>query len=195
MAVTDGVVRDVSDNSMIWLRHEVRLKGWTRFGSEAGGTTCHSESIATATNSNGTTGNASFLVPSVSSTACTSEIPGCTLTSVQVTNSPYHLTVTPTDFDVTGSIVIHNQYTGTFCFFKEITVEFSEITVKPLNTTNKRIVTNTGNNLGNTAAAGEPISGVEISGSGTSPQVGKVEASGELEITGADRCTWKIGSF
>jgi hypothetical protein len=194
MAATDGVIRDVTTNGIVPLNHETRFKGWARFGSESGGTKCHSESVAKATNSTGTTGTASFVVPSVAATACTSEIPGCTLTAVEVTNSPYHMTVTPTDIDVTGNIVIHNKYTGTFCFFKEITIEFSSITLKPLNTTNARSVTNTNNKIGNTAAAGEPIAGVELSGTGTSPQVGKVEATGEMEVTGADLCTWKIAA-
>jgi len=192
MAATDGVIRDVTNNEIVPLNHETRFKGWARFGSGSGGTKCHSESVAKATVSNGTTGTASFVVPSVA--ACTSEIPGCTLTSVEVTNSPYHLTVTPNDFDVTGNIVIHNKYKGTFCFFPEITVEFSSITLKPFNTTNPHSATNTNNKLGNTAAAGEAIAGVEISGKGTSPQVGALEAEGELEITGADLCTWKIAA-
>jgi len=194
MAATDGVVRDVTNNEIIPLNHELHFVGWARFGSGSGGMKCHVTAIAKATVSNGTTGQVTnFSIPDT--TKCTGDggLAFCTLTGDQVTNLPYHLTATPTDFDVTGNIVIHNQFGG-FCPLSEVTLEFSEITLKPLNTTNKRAVTNTAGNLGNTAAAGEPIAGVELSGSGSSPQVGAITAEGELELTAPDRCTWKLAS-
>lgn len=194
MAATDGVLRDVTTNEIVPLNHETVFKGWAKFSSSIGGTTCHSKSVAKATNALGTEGTASFEVPNVAN--CTNEggLASCTLTSVEVKNSPYKLTVTPTDFDVTGNIVLHNHYTGFLCP-PEVTVEFSAVTLKPLGTTSKHAATNTAGNLGTTAAAGEGISGVELEGSGTSPQAGNITAGGELEIESAtDRCTWKIAA-
>jgi len=194
MAATDGVLRDVTTNAIVPNGHETAFKGWAKFSSSIGGTMCHSRSVAKATNEAGTEGTASFEVPNVAN--CTNEggLAGCTLTSVEVKNSPYKLTVTPTDFDVTGNIVLHNHYTGFLCP-SEVTVEFSAVTLKPLGTTSKHAATNTAGNLGTTAAAGEGIAGVELEGTGTSPQAGNITAAGELEIESAtDRSTWKIAS-
>lgn len=190
MAAEDGSLKDVTTGANPPLNHETSFSGFAKFETGGTGTECDSTAVLKATVANGTTGTTTF-VPSTGS-GCKSfgALAGCTVTSIEVTNTPYHVTVTPTDFDVTGNIILHNHYSGFLCP-ATVTIEFTEITLKPLKT-GTDIITNTGNRLGTTAATGEPIAGVELSGTGSS-SLGAVTASGKMEIsTAADRDTYKL---
>jgi hypothetical protein len=202
-AATDGVVRDVTNNAIIpngTVQHAV---GWAKYVNEENESVeCHATSNLTSTGTEGKTGHTTFEVPDVSKCTTSGSLLGpCTVVSVTPTNGPYHVTVTPTDFDVTGTIVIHTDFDGPFCLVDETTLTFSAITLTPTKTGN-RAVTGTTIKLGATAAAGDPIAGVHLEGSGevhiknvfggetTEP----VTATGELAVTGTNTCTWKLAA-
>jgi hypothetical protein len=203
LAATDGVVRDVTDNSIIPENRELHFVGFARFDVPSVGANyrCHVTSVVKITGATGTTGHVKvFTVPD--KTKCTGggTLANCTLTAFSNNTegaTPWHVTATPTDFDVTGNIVINNTFGGPFCLVSgsSATLTFSAITLKPLKT-GANGATGTANHLGTTAAAGEPIAGAEIEGTGTVSGAvsGEAKASGELELTEPDRCTWKLAS-
>jgi hypothetical protein len=214
MAATDGVIRDTVDNSIIPANREVHLIGWAKFDTSSGNYECHVTSVLKVTGSTGTTGHVkTFTVPDRSKCTGSGFLSGCTLTAFSNNTEglhPWHVTVTPPsetipagDFDVkpeseSEKIEIHNTFGGS-CFGsgQSVTLKFSTITLKPLQTGTTTITgvpAGTGH-LGGTATAAEPkIAGAEISGTGTveGGLGGSVTATGELEVTEADRCTWKI---
>jgi hypothetical protein len=200
MAATDGVLRDVTTNGIIPENKELHLVGWAAFAETANSGNkfeCHVSSVVKTVGATGTEGSVtSFGIPNTSHCTGHGLLAGCTLSSSTTDNLPYHATVTPTDLDVTGTIVITNTFAGAFCpITGNKSLTFSEITLKPLGTVSKHAVTNTAGNLGTTAAAGEGISGVELSGAGTLDPSTAITASGELEISEAtERSTWKIAA-
>jgi hypothetical protein len=202
LAATDGVVRDVTDNSLIPENRELHFIGFFRFDvPSVANFRCHVTTIVKITGATGTTGHVkTFTVPDFTKCTGGGTLANCTLSSFSTnteTGSPWHVTATPTDFDVTGNIIISNTFASSFCLLsgKSVSLTFSSITLKPLKTGSNG-ATGTFNHLGTTAAAGEPIAGVEIEGTGTAEGgvSGEVKASGELELTEADRCTWKLAS-
>jgi hypothetical protein len=197
MAV-DGVVRHVETEEEIPANRELHFVGNAEFSlAGVGGMVCHVTSIAKVTT--GSTGHVTnFSVPNVANCHGTNGANTCELESVTVTNLPYHITATPTDFDVTGNIVIHNKFkTTALCPFsgEENTLTFSSITLKALKT-GTNTVTGTANHLGTTAASGEPIAGAELEGLGVidRPAQFAVTAGGKLELSEPDRCTWMLVS-
>jgi hypothetical protein len=203
MGATDGVLRDVnSPNGIIPAGTNLHFVGWTRIQTSGSGMMCHVTAQVEATGSTGTTGDInSFVIATSTCEGFGVAFANCTITADSVNNLPYHVTVTPTDFDVTGNIEITTSIGATptkTCNFTFTNMFFEEITLVPLNTTNKRTVTNTSNNLGNVAAAGEAISGVRIEGEGEAENNTlipfPVALEGELELTTAERCTYKIAA-
>jgi hypothetical protein len=203
MGATDGVIRDVtSPNGIIPANTGLHLIGWARFQTGGSGIMCHVTGQAETTGTTGTTGDATAFV--ITTSTCEGfgvAYANCTVTADSVNNLPYHVTVTPSDLDVTGNIQITSSLgatPGKTCNFTFTNLSFEEITLVPLNTTNPRTVTNTGNRLGNVAAAGEAIAGVRIEGEGEAENNTlipfPVAAEGELELTSPERCTYKISA-
>jgi hypothetical protein len=198
-AAEDGTLVDVTGNVPIAAGTTLHLTGWAKFVGGLGSEECHVTSVVNATSD--TTGEVTnFSVPDVSK--CKNGILGCTLSDVTSDNLPYHVTVTKNDLDVTagakGAINITNTYDGAFCAIRGISkLTFpTGITLTPQKT-GTNVVTNTGNRLGGTVGAGEPIAGTDLSGSGVidkpSGAMENITASGELELTEATkRCTYKI---
>lgn len=205
-AAEGGEVRDVN-NDPIEEGKIVHYEGWAAFDG-TGSFTCHVTATTEAVTA--TTGYVTqFTVPNTEQCTGTFPLGSCKLKSHESTTTSsegketWALTATKGDFDVKPTngatkLVIHEEFEGLFCPLagEEITLTFDEITLKPLNTENKRQVTNTAGNLGDTAALGDPISGIEISGTGKldteDGEEHDITATGELEVTGEDLCTWKL---
>jgi hypothetical protein len=193
MAATDGVIKD-TNGSLIANGATLHAVGFAKFTASVGSFQCHVTGTIEATGATGTTGDVKqFNVPNLANCTGTGFLAGCILVHQTTTNLPYHVTVTPTDLDVTGSIVLHNHYSN--CIITEQTLTFSEgITLTPLKT-GTDVVTGTSGKLGTTAAVGDEIAGVEISGNGTvNPGGLAVTASGKLELTSPERCTYKLAA-
>jgi|GEM_PF-3538964 len=205
-AATDGVIRDTPGGGIIEDGRELHGVGWASFTgeSEPHGIKCHATSVVKVTGSTGTTGHVSnFSVPNTNN--CTGTgifVTGCTFKSVTSKNLPWHLTVTPTDFDVTPpagkEIEVEISVMGFMCP-PTVIVKLPSVTLKPLKTGTDK-VTGTAGNLaeGKTTAAGEAIAGVELEGKGKAQMEPfgtiNVTVAGEFELTAPDRCTWKITS-
>jgi hypothetical protein len=197
MAV-DGTIKD-TDGTVIPNGTSISLKGWAKFETLGTGIECHVTSTVVSSGS-GTTGSVTAFAPITSTCHGFGSIyNGCKVTSDSVLNLPYSATVTSTDVDVTSTNIAINSGLSS-CVNTNVTftnLSFEEgITLKPLKT-GVRAVTNTENKLGTTttAGAGEPIAGVELSGLGFAENnLGElgVEATGELEIEGGARCTYKL---
>lgn len=205
MAATDGVLRDTPGGGIIEEGRELHGVGWASFTEEGGphGITCHVTSVIKVTGSTGTTGHVSnFSVPNTKNCTGSGEFSGCIFNSVTAKNTPWHVTVTPTDFDVTPpagkEIEIEISVSGFLCP-PVVTLTLPSVTLRSLKTGTDG-VTGTAGNLakGKTTAAGEAIAGVELEGKGKAhiTPTGTVNAvvAGELELTAPDRCTWKIAS-
>jgi hypothetical protein len=196
-----GVVRDVTTNAIIPNGTKTEYKGWAKFTGGLGAFTCHVVSTSEATGTAGNTGKVTkFEANGTENCSGSGFLAGCTLESHSTTNLPYHVTVTKEDLDVTGTIVLHNKYKGFLCPLngEEVTLTFSAITLTPLKT-GTTAVTGTSNKLGGTSKPGEPIAGFDISGNGeihreTTGETEAITASGELEVSDANRCTWKIAT-
>jgi hypothetical protein len=202
-AAEDGTVVDVKTGEPMEPGEELHLVGWAEFHNHGNtGIICHVTSVLVAhDDTTGTVTN--FSIPDTTKCKGTNALAQCKVKSDPVTNLPYHATATPPDaatpagqIDVTGNIVIHNKLEGFLCP-GEITLTFSEIILKPLETGGNPITggAGLGAGAGNTAEAGDPIAGVEIRGTGTSHIGGladEVQATGELELTKEDICTWII---
>lgn len=209
MGVTQDKLVHVETGTTIPANREMHLVGWARF---TGGMKCHVTATVVATGTTGTTGHVkTFTVPDT--TKCTGEgfftFQGCNELSshtATTTNASgvhdWDVTATTNDADVSrtapNQMVLHLKPKGSCVFAgSEITLTFGSITLKPLRTNPNFITTGTtGNQIHETTAAtGEQIAGFEISGTGTAhtpPGTVNTEASGELELTEADRCTWKF---
>ncbi len=212
MAATDGVIRDVTTNEIIPENHELHAIGWAKFSSSLGSFECHVTSIVKATKNTeglqGRTGDVTnFSIPNTANCTGHGGLAECKLKKDTITNLPWHATATPPsetnpagDIDITpgtaGNIVIDNEFEGGFLCPAKVELVFTAITLTPLKTGTTAITggASPGHLGGGTAALNDPIAGIEISGKGTSPQVGEITASGELELTEPDRCTWKIAS-
>jgi hypothetical protein len=211
MAVVDGKIRDVTSTSTeIPNNQELHFVGAAKFSNTSTppeSHECHVTLVVKTTALGGSTGQVTnFTIPNTANCTGTGVYNGCTLTSHSTTNLPYAVTTTATDFDVTGTIVIHHVFSG--CIVEKTTLTFSGITLKPLSTTNKAAATNTAGNLGDTATAGtssadgHAISGVELSGTGQGHATvfgfessENVTLSGKLELSeAANRCTWYLSS-
>lgn len=177
---------------------QIRFEGWAKFEDPSDGTglECHVESDVVTINAE--TGEVETFDAIGDDTGCTTSgaISHCSVATngAETTNLPYHLTATPTDFDVEGNIVIDTNLTGFLCPDIELTVE-SPLTLIPLET-GDRLVTGTSGNLGDTAEAGAPLAGVEFTGTGTAHDSfggeRHVDIEGELEVKGDDLCTWEL---
>jgi hypothetical protein len=202
MAAEDGVLRDVTTGQPITDPAggpvELHFVGWTKFEVLGTGIECHVTALYTPTGAEGKTGDITdFTLETNTCHGFGSIYNGCKVTTDSILNEPYHVTVTKTDFDVTATnIVIASTLSS--CMDSNVTFLnfFYEegITLKPLKT-GTRTVTNTAGNLGTTAAAGEPIAGVDFS----APVVIEsnfgefgLEVVGELELTSPERCTYKL---
>jgi hypothetical protein len=203
MAATDGVVRHVPNGTIIPAGRELHFIGRAKFSTEGGSYECHVTSVVKVEGSTGTTGSMTvFTVPDTTLCTGTGLLNGCKLKGHQGIFLPWHVTATPADFDLTDSFQIQISYTFGNCLAKSVGFNFNSITLSPLNTNFPRTVTGTFGRLGDTAAANEPIAGVELSGSGTARvenifggiQSEWVTASGELELTDSDRCTWFLNA-
>jgi hypothetical protein len=202
-AATDGVIRDVTTNAIIPAGTELHAVGFAKFSSGFGNFECHVTANIKATGAAGTTGEVTnFSIPNTANCTGSGALAGCTLKSDTITNLPWNATVTPPggsipagDLDITdpSNIVIDNEFSGGFFCPSSLTLTFPSITLTPLKTGTTQVTGGTSAVLGGTAALNDPIAGVEISGSGTSP-LGSVTASGQLELTSPGRCTWKIAT-
>jgi hypothetical protein len=201
MAATDGVLRDVLTNGIIPENRELHSVGYMKFTSSIGSTECHVTSIIKTSGTAGTSGNmTNYSIPDLTKCTFTGTLAGCKLTASATDNLPYGVTVTPTDFDVTGSILLTETWangSGSCPIAGSNTLTATELTLKPLKT-GTRVVTDTSGHLGETAGQNEPIAGVEMSGSMVlhTAFFGNVALtiSGEFELTEPDRCTWKISA-
>jgi hypothetical protein len=192
MAV-DGAITDVNTGLPPETTDVITLTGWAEFTTGSDGIKCHAKSTITPTNHEGTTGHTTFSVPEPQTCHGKGALSQCTTTAVHVTNGPYHVTVTTNDFDVTGTIVLHDTLTGFLCP-SDLTLTFSAITVTPL-LTGTREVTGTSVKLDGAAKWGEPIAGATISGTGKSHIFGteaNTTAHGEFGIAPEDVCTWEL---
>lgn len=205
LAAEDGTIVDVENGKPIAVGTKLHLIGWAKFQGGLGGIECHVTSEVEATSD--TTGKViNFSVPDVSKCTRNGGLAFCTLNSVTSDNLPWHVTVTKTDFDVTsgsgiggGAIRITNVFSGGFCAISGTSsLTFPEgVTLTPLKTGSSAVTGTTGHLLaGGTAAAGEPIAGVEIKAKGKidkpSGAEEEINATGELELTVPERCTYKI---
>lgn len=197
-----GALRDVSNNEYIVNGTKLNLKGWAKFETLGTGIECH----VTATFENtftgvlGTQGNITQLSPNTASCYGFGSIyKGCKVKSDEVQNLPYAAMGTPTDLDVTSTNITITS-TLTSCENTKITFTnlfFEEgITLKLLGT-GTRLVTNTENKLGNTITTNTSIAGIELEALGEAVNnLGElgVETTGELELTGSGRCTYKLST-
>jgi hypothetical protein len=208
LAAEDGVLRDVTTEEIIPEGTELHATGWAKFEGGAGTVECHVTSVIKAAGATGSTGEVTNFSPDITHCRFTSFLQPCSITATSTANLPYHATVTAPepetrpagDIDITagskGPIELVQTFAGTFCPIRGVNkVTTEKITLRPLKT-GTRIVTNTGNHLGLTAELNEPIAGMEMSATGflDTPSGGKeaITISGELELTEASRCTWRI---
>jgi len=208
-SAADGTITDVTNGAPIPAGTTLHLVGWVKFAGGLGSIECHATSVVKATREfagegEGHTGEVTnFSVPDLTKCTKAGGLTPCTLTNVTTDNLPYHATVTPTDFDVTagvlmGPITITNTFTGGFCLItgtSKLTFP-NGVTLRPL-ITGVHGFTNTSGRLGGTAAAGEPIAGVELSAGGVidkpSGATESITASGEFELSElTKRCTYKL---
>jgi hypothetical protein len=206
-AATDGVVRDVTTSAIIPENRELHAVGWWGFQLPSGSFICHFTSNLKATGATGTTLDVTnFSIPDVTKCSVSNGFSECHLSESATDNLPSHATVTPPgaeipagDLDVTGSIGFTWTFSPSspFCPFHNTSVSIVTSTMKPLKTGTK-VVTGTSNTLGSTASLNDPIAGFEISSlvtvSYSDGSFATMVASGELELTSPDRCTWKITS-
>jgi hypothetical protein len=201
LAAEDGVLQDTNGNPItdpVGAPVELHFTGWAKFETLGTGIECHVTALYTPTGTEGKTGDITGFTPITSTCHGFGSIyNGCKVTTDTVLNQPYHVTVTKTDFDVTSTNIVINS-TLSSCVNTNVTftnLSFEEgVTLKPLKT-GTRAVTDTAGNLGTTAAAGDPIAGVELSAQGFAENnLGElgVEATGELELTSPERCTYKL---
>jgi hypothetical protein len=213
-AMAQGQIRDVEGvHKTIENGRTLHLIGWAEFADEAvpaNGYKCDVTAILHTDVEGGTTGTITeFTIPDTTKCEGTGILKGCVLTAHQSTNLPWHVTTTtvPPDFDITeGNIVIHNTFKAGTCepvFLlgraTEATLTFTKgITARPVKT-GTEVNTGTSNTLGATAALGDPIAGIELSGKGIAhikfehgEQTPEVNVTGKLELTPPDRCTWTI---
>jgi hypothetical protein len=200
----DGVMRDVTNNSIIPNGTTTHYVGWMKYSGGLGSFACHVTINSEAAGFGSTANVTAFTIPSTALCSGSGFLGGCQLETHSETRLPYYLTVTSTDFDLTSGyavlgIEIHEKYKGLFCPLagEGVTLTFSSITLTPLKT-GTTTATGTSGKLGGTANTGEPIAGVEISGNGSiDREEGSEEAitvSGELEVDGLNRCTWKLAT-
>jgi hypothetical protein len=196
MAATDGVIKD-SDGTIIPANKELKARGWASFTSLSGGIECHVTATIKATGALGTTGQVTAFAPATTTCKGVGAFEGCKVTADTVNNLPYAVTVTPTDLDVTGTIAINSTLSNcNTTSIVGVNLAFTAITLKVIKTGTNPI-TNTESKLGATGTTNDLIAGVEISGNGTAEILNAgtklpVEAKGELEIEGTNRCTYKI---
>jgi hypothetical protein len=196
-----GKVVHVTTGTPIPENRVLHFVGWAQFTSGGGSYKCHVTSASKATGATGTTGQVTqFTVPDTTKCTGTGFLNGCKLKSHTTTNLPYHLTATEADIDVTGNIVLHNEYES--CFVSKVTLTFSSITLTPAKTgkPSAETATGTAGRVAGIAKVGEAIAGAEIHGVGvahvttvfgTSEEA--TTAEGHLELSSAtDRCTWKL---
>lgn len=222
LAVTEDKLVDVSGGSTIPAGRDLHFVGWVELNAVngTGGMKCHVTVVATVTGNTGTTAHIKAITADTSKCTGTGffTLLGCNeLTSHLATATDakgehiWDVTATEKDFEVFNvekeivegkevnkQMVVHLRPKGA-CVLAgaEITMTIPSITLKPLNTTDKAAATNTLGNLGATAATGEAIAGVEVSGTGKAHTPGSelaVLVSGEFELTDADRCTWKFAA-
>lgn len=194
MAATDGVIKDTNGSTIVE-GTVLSAKGWAKFETLGTGIECHVEAAVKA-GKEGKVGEVTVFKPVAATCHGFGSIyKNCKVTSTSVENLPYPATVTPTDIDVTDEITILGSLNS--CENTKLTFTnlfFEEATLIPLKT-GANGATNTENHLGGTASAGEEIAGIEIEAEGEAVNnIGTlaVEATGELEIEGAARCTYKI---
>jgi hypothetical protein len=213
MAVTEDKVVHVTTGATIPAGEELQFTGWASFTVPGlASYKCDVTSTVAATGTTGTTGHVKVFTTNTSCTG-TGFATGCQIETHESTPTNgagehvWDVTATENDFDVFnndpnhdgGKIVLHIKYKneGLFCALRgtETTLTFDSITLKPFKT-GSRVVTDTFNKLGETAATGDPIAGVELSGVGTLDtepgDTDEVVVAGELELVEGDRCTWKF---
>ena len=209
---TDGVFKDVTGTAEMGANRELHAVGWAKFTTEAGSYTCHVTSIVKSTNAS--TGTVTkFDVPDTTKCTGTGLLNGCKLKAHKPENLPWHVTVTDNGrIDITGNIVIHIEYSS--CLAPTVKLTFDDITLTPKKTgTTTPAPTGTENRLGVTAALNEPVAGFELDGSSLTEPDGKTvagtahikdlfggeksevaTATGESELSAADRCTWEVSA-
>jgi hypothetical protein len=193
MAATDGVIRDTTNGNIIPSGTTLHMIGFTKFTAAPGSYECHKTITIEVTGTEGKTGDVKqMLIPDLTKCVGTGFLAGCKLKSQETKNLPYHVTVTPTDLDVTNNTLLVNKYSS--CLIAEQTLEFKEVTLKPLKT-GTTAATGTNGNLGTTAANGEAIAGFEYSANAT-VNPGNIAAiiTGEFELTSPERCTYKLAA-
>lgn len=208
-AMAEGQIRDVTTNETIPAKRVLHLVGWAQFTSGNEGVKCDVTATLEPTVVGGTEGTVTaFNIPDT--TKCQyigAKFNTCLLSAHGPGGLPWKVKTTKTpDFDITGNIVFNNTFKAGSCPFvfpvgriTRVKLTFAEITARPLKTGNE-VNTGTSNTLGATAALNDPIAGVEISGKGnaevefdsTAVVNQATEASGKLELTSPDRCTWKV---
>jgi hypothetical protein len=205
----DGVIRDVADENIILEGTELHSFGWWKFEGAAGSAKCHATLAIRAVGSTGSTGEVTSFVPDITHCAFTGFLSGCSITGTVTEDLPYHATVTAPEFggrpagdiDITqgtsGPIELVQTFAGPFCPIRGVNrVTTSAMTLTPLRT-GTGAVTNTTGHLGTAAGFNEAIAGVQLTAAGTLDTPNGQETitiSGELELTEAQRCTWRIAS-
>jgi hypothetical protein len=177
---------------------KLHLVGWAKLETLGTGIECHVTATYEATGTEGKTGNVTaFSLETATCHGFGSIYNGCKVTSDAVKNLPYAVKTTKTLLDITATnIIVESILSGcvnTNVTFTNLYLE-EGVKLEPLKT-GTRTVTNTSGHLGTTAATGEAIAGVELSGEGTAENnLGElaVEASGELELTSPERCTYRL---
>ena len=213
MAVNEDKLVDVSTGAVIPENRELHLVGWAAFEDHSGnGMRCHVTSVIKVTGNTGKTAHVrTFTVPDTTKCTgtgafsfgnCNELVSHSTTTTNALGVHDWDITATENDADVskpagTGEMVLHLKPKGT-CFLQnqEVTLTFPSITLNPLKTGNTGTGTGNLDKLGGTALTGEPIAGVEISGTGKADILGglTITATGELELTSPDICTWKFAA-
>jgi hypothetical protein len=208
-----GKLIDVTTGKVPTEGRELHLVGWMKVETEIASVECHVTAVLVATGLAGRTGHIkTFTVPDTSKCKLEGALSGCKFKKHEATttngaNEIWDVTTTKQDFALTsstGSLVIHNQFEGLFCP-TEITLTIEEsVTLRPLKTGTSEVTGTFGNlSKAGTAASGESIAGLEFSVPKSAKSTvhvkgpiveGTEEAvvTSELELTDADRCTWKI---
>jgi hypothetical protein len=192
---------------------ELHFIGWMKVETEIASLECHVTAVLVATGLAGRTGHIkTFTVPDTTKCKVTGALTGCKFTKHESTttnagNEIWDVTTTKEDFDLTsstGSLVMHNHFEGFLCPTEIILTIEESVTLRPLKTGVNEVTGTLGNlSKAGTAKSGESIAGVEFSVPKSKKSTVHVKSpigdsteeavvAGELELTEADRCTWKI---
>jgi len=200
----DGVLRHTETTTPIAKNVELHVIGglqWAAGGGAGTGMKCDVTANIKVTGEEGKVAQiTSLTIPDTTKCTGLGGLGGCTLKNDAVKGTPYNLTVTPTEVDITSLVTLEYEYGG-FCFFTKHTIELSALKLLPIKTGNAALTGTNGKMADGGKAAtgtatqhGEPIAGWRITGGGKLSDGTEVVASGDLELTLPGRCTYYISS-